>query len=602
MKNDLAERLLGRLNSDYAKIHKKYENLFWRFYMGEQSLEKKFNEATAEIEKFRTNKQLTDKVAKAAIGASGEIKKRLNWWKKFFELNQTPEELVPLRKEIIELESEIHKKRNFRKEGYIDPKTKEFVAASSNKMGTMMATADDEEARKACFEAIEKLSVELVDEYVKLVKLRNEFAKRMGYDDFYDYRLKVVEGATKEEVFGIFKEIFERTKYAFKDIRKMEKTIPGLRKPWNFRYLTSGNFIKEEDQYFQFDKALMNWGQSFAAMGINYNGGTLQLDLLDRKGKYNNGFCHYQDVVYQKGKKFTKASADFTCNTVIGQVGSGVNGLRTLFHEGAHAADRLNSRQKDAILNTEYPPASVSWAETHSQFCDTIMSGIDWRTRYAKNAEGKAYPFELFEKKVRKLQPFSPLGMMGIMFVSEFEKEIYEAKDLTREKVLEIAIEMDRKYFDMEVDSYYALYIPHIYSWDSSAYYHGYGLSELAVYQWREYFYEKYGYIVDNPNVGREMKMVWKLGSTRTFLEFVKIATGKELSTEPYISNVTRGIEETLALAKKRIKKLESVPEYTKRIKLEAKIKMVHGKKVICDSTRGFENMAAKYSEWLKKQ
>jgi len=96
------------------------------------------------------------------------------------------------------------------------------------------------------------------------------------------------------------------------------------------------------------------------------------------------------------------ASADFTCNVVAGdKVGSGVRGLDTLFHEGAHAADRLNGRQKDAILNTEYPPASVAWAETHSQFCDTIAGSIEWRMRYAQNTSGKPYPFELYEKKVR---------------------------------------------------------------------------------------------------------------------------------------------------------------------------------------------------------
>jgi Zn-dependent oligopeptidase len=344
----------------------------------------------------------------------------------------------------------------------------------------------------------------------------------------------------------------------------------------------------------------MNWGRSFAALGIKYNGGRLQLDLLDRKGKYNNGFCHYQDVVYYKNGKWKPGSADFTCNAVPGQVGSGVRGLETLFHEGAHAADRLNGRQKEAILNTEYPPASVAWAETHSQFCDTIANSIEWRMRYAKNASGKAYPFELFEKKVRKLQPFQPLSMMGIIFVSEFEKEIYETANLTRQKTLKIAKKLDKKYFDLTVGSYHALYIPHIYSWDSSAYYHGYGLSELALHQWREYFYKKYGYIVDNPNIGREMTRVWRLGSTKTFPEFVKLATGKKLSTEAFIKTVTRSAEETLKTAKERIKRLETIPRYGKKVDLNAKIKMVHGKKTICTDAKSFEEMATNYAGWLK--
>ena len=39
--------------------------------------------------------------------------------------------------------------------------------------------------------------------------------------------------------------------------------------------------------------AVEQWGRSFAAMNIGYKGATMDLDLLDRKGKYSNGFCHW---------------------------------------------------------------------------------------------------------------------------------------------------------------------------------------------------------------------------------------------------------------------------------------------------------------------
>lgn len=600
-KKDIS-KLLDQLNNDYVKVHKDYEHLFWLFYMGDRKLQKKFDQATKKLDAFRADEKRARLVESALEYASGELKTRLLWWKKFFSLYQTPKALVPLKDRIIKLESVIQKKRNSRKEGYIDPKTKKFVKASTNKMRMTMRTHDDERVRKACFDAVEKLSLHLVDEYVELVTLRNEFARKLGYEDFYDYKLRVVEGMTKKEVFGIFEKIYQKTKYAFGDIRKLEKTMPGLRKPWNFGYMMSGDFTKEEDPYFQFDEALLRWGRTFAAMGIHYNNGTLMLDLLDREGKHNNGFCHYQDVVQWKGGKWLPASADFTCNVVVGQVGSGVQGLHTLLHEGGHAADRLNSRQKDAILNNEYPPASVAWAETHSQFLDTLLGSIEWRVRYVKNKEGKAYPFELFERKVRKLHPNAPLDMMHIAYVSTFEREVYEMNHPTKEKVIEAAKRLYRKYFDLSEDSHLALFIPHIYSWDSSAYYHGYGLSELAVVQWREYFYKKYGHIVDNPRVGKEMIRVWRLGSSKTFLELVKLATGKHLSADPYIRAVTKTVDQKLKTAKERIVRLSRVPKYSKKIDLKATIKMVHGKQVICTSKKGFEKMAEKYGRWLRKQ
>jgi oligoendopeptidase F len=343
----------------------------------------------------------------------------------------------------------------------------------------------------------------------------------------------------------------------------------------------------------------MRWGKSFSALGIDYKKGTLQLDLLDRKGKYNNGFCHWPDSVHFKKGKRIPASTNFTCNVVVGQVGSGIEGYNTLFHEGGHAAHLLNAEEREVILNTEYAPATASWAETQSMFLDTVFSSIEWKTRYARNSNGEIYPFELFERKVKKLYPLFPLSMNSIIFVSNFEKDIYETKKLTTEKVLAIAKNNYRKYNDLSEDSLSALNVPHIYSWESSASYHGYGLAELALSQWREYFYKKYGYIVDNPNVGKEMARVWKLGSRKTYKEFVKIATGKNISPNPFLNEITQSVPYIIKNAKKKIARLNKVKQYTKSVDLNACIRMVDGKKEIANNKKSFEDMADIYKRFL---
>jgi hypothetical protein len=93
--------------------------------------------------------------------------------------------------------------------------------------------------------------------------------------------------------------------------------------------------------------------------------------------------------------------------------------------------------------------------------------------------------------------------------------------------------------------------------------YHGYGLAELAVYQWRDYFYKKYGYIVDNPNIGKEMQQVWKFGSRYTYKEFVKMMTGKKISADAYLRDTTLSIEKILKQSKDKINKLESIKRFT---------------------------------------
>lgn len=599
MKND-SIILLDRLNKEYYKLHKAYEDLFWVTYMGEHKLVSKRNKALKERDAFRANTKIYGEVCDHYTKNSGEIKTRLGYWKGFFERYQTPWEVLNLKDTIAKLESKIETNFAKRKEGYIDPKTKKFVEASSLKMSMISRTHSDEAMRKACFIAREKLDIEQIDNYVELVKLRNEYAKKLGFEDFYAFKLQNEEGMTKNELFTLFDDIYDKTKYAFKNIRALEKKMPGLRKPWNFSYMMAGDFTKEDDPYFQFSEAVERWGKSFSAMGIDFKKGSITLDLLDRKGKYNNGFCHWPGLVTFEGNKRIPGISNFTCNLVAGQIGSGIQGLTTLFHEGGHAAHLLNSQMKDVCINHEYAPMSTAWAEVQSMFLDTVMSGIEWKTRYAKNSDGKSYPFELYERKVRKLNILSPLDLNGISSVCELERKIYELKNPTADAIKKLAVQVKNKYDDLSEDSYRLLGVPHLYSWESACSYHGYGLAELGLTQWRKYFFDKYGYIVDNPNIGKEMEAVWKLGASKTFPEMIKLATKKKLSSKAFIQTITRGVDEMLKVSKKRIKKLESIKINRNKVNLNATIRLVHGKKLIADSSNGFESMVKKYSIWLK--
>ena len=138
-------------------------------------------------------------------------------------------------------------------------------------------------------------------------------------------------------------------------------------------------------------------------------------------------------------------------------------------------------------------------------------------------------------------------------------------------------------------------------SWETSGYYHGYGLAELGVCQWREYFFKKYGYIVDNPRVGKEITKVWSYGSLYPSKKLMVLATGKKLSPDAFIRSVTKSKAKVIADAKQRVARLEKVPRYTKPVELKGSITMVHGKKKIADNSKSFEDMDKKYRAWLKK-
>jgi Zn-dependent oligopeptidase len=599
------EKFLNELNQLNFKLHKRFENFYWLSHMGDHSVDRKLAAAQAARDAFRADSKYPERIKEYLKDVDPNNKRRLQNWLLYFSCYQMPKKALALKDQIAKLENKIQQKRiklAKQKEGYIDPYTEKFVQVSALQLSFITATHPDERMRKAAFEAKEKLAILFIKKYIQLINLRNEFAQVMGYDDFYAYKLERDEDMTKKKLFGIFDKIYNKTKYAFADVRAMEKTIPGLRKPWNFNYFMAGDFKKEEDPYFQFSEALTLWGKSFAALGIDFRSGELTLDLLDRPGKWNNGFCQSPKLVNYINNKRHPASTNFTCTLVIGQVGAGWDAYHTLFHEGGHAAHFLNMDQTENCLNSEYPPATSPWAETQSMFLDSVFSSTEWRTRYAKNQKDQAYPFAIFERKVKKLHALSPLDLHSVMMVSNFERAIYEAKNLTAKNLIKIAKHTYKKYTDRSVDSMSLLNVPHIYQFESSAAYHGYGLATLAVNQWRAYFYKKYGYIVDNRNIGKEMAKVWAMGSSKTFKEYVKIATGKELSVAAWLEAATSSIPKVLAKAKKRIARMQKVKKHIGKINLNAKVILVDGKKKIADNAKSFEDMAETYTLWLNKK
>jgi hypothetical protein len=127
-------------------------------------------------------------------------------------------------------------------------------------------------------------------------------------------------------------------------------------------------------------------------------------------------------------------------------------------------------------------------------------------------------------------------------------------------------------------------------------------LAEIALAQWREYFFKKYGSIVDNENVGKEMAITWKWGASKDFKTAVQEATGKKLSSKAIIKQLNLSPEQVIRQAKQRITALENNKVSTKPINLNAKIAMVHGKEKIADNSKSFEDMTEKYATWILKQ
>lgn len=294
--------------------------------------------------------------------------------------------------------------------------------------------------------------------------------------------------------------------------------------PWNIPAALAGDVTSKLDPYFPFEKAVERWGQSYAALGIDYRGATMVLDLLDRKRKYSNGFCHWPQPAWIKSNgTFQPSRTNFTSLADPKATGSGLTALQTLMHEAGHAAHFSNIEQHSPLFSQERAPTSVAYAENQSMFLDSLVSDAAWRSRYARDKQGNVLPWEVHEEELRSTHPYAVFDLRQMLSVPYFEKSLYELPDheVTPERIVALADEIEARIYGGPAPRP-LLSVPHIISDEASCYYHGYVLAEMAVRQTRAHFLKDGGVIVDNPSVGSALReKYWKPGNSVPFLDLV---------------------------------------------------------------------------------
>ena len=458
--------------------------------------------------------------------------------------------------------------------------------------------------RKAAWEGLRSIEPFVLDNgFIEIVRERNRLARMLGYGDYYDWKVTINEGFGKAKLFEVLDDLEANTRDAARRANEglQAEHGPSAVEPWNVGYHQTGDLTALTDPYFRFEEALKSWGTLFAAMGIRYSGATLRLDLVDRKGKYENGFMHGPMPAFVDNGVFRPARINFTANAVPGQIGSGKRALQTLLHEGGHAAHFSNIRMPAPCYSQEFAPTSVAFAETQSMFLDSVMGDADWLTRYATNESGEPMPLELIDTMLEKDHRFRATSLRGMLVVSYFEKALYEMdeSELTAENILRVARDIESRLLLQPASQRPVLSIPHLLSGESSAYYHGYTLAQMGVFQTRAYFRRKYGYIIDNPSVGPELaEKFWRPGNAKNFLEFIQDLTGEPFSANATVELVNKSVDDMRAEARAAIDKLATIPPYSGPVDLDATISVVHGDDVIAEG-ESFESLSSAFAEWI---
>ena len=609
-----ARNFFDYLNRAYLAVHKTKEDLFWTTYMGTSDDHEGFVRAESAYKEFigdpaklvETREQLA-RVRDSGPGAEREaLLHGLTGWLALFEANiiDSPEGRTRMR-EIVDAESALFERKRGHESRHLNDRGESEVA-SLPMLATNLSTNRVEERRRSSFDALRGIEQWVLDNgFLDLVTMRNRFARALGYDNYFDLKLQKNERLTTAALQHILDDFTRRTAAAnaraLADLRRTHGETATA--PWNIRFFASGDVIRRIDPYMPFGLALRRWIHSFRRLGIGFRNATMQLDLLERTGKHQNGFCHgpVPSWITEDGQ-WMPAAINFTAEAKPDQIGSGLRAITTLFHEGGHAAHFANVVQNSPCFSQEYPPTSMAYAETQSMFCDSVLSDADWLMRYAKTATGDPIPPALIVERIASSQPMRAFDALSLAVVPYFESALYQMPDddLTPERVLALARDTEVRVLGVESPRP-LLASPHLLNQESAASYQGYLLALMAVSQTRAHFLDELGYLADNVEIGPALSAhYWEPGNSVDHDRMLRSLTGDGFSAKPLADDCNDSADEARERAE-AVMRAAASRTYPDRVpaSLDAFIRIVHGNEVIADSSNGEEAMCDRFEGWV---
>jgi oligoendopeptidase F len=604
-----------RLNQDYLAVYTPKERWFWTNYMGTTADHAAFAASETAYKSFIADPERIDELraqiaAAEALPAGAERENLLHGlggWLHFFEVNAIESaEGRRLEAGLVEDDTALFAKRKELALYYTNEKG-ERTEGSTLVLSINLVSSDNEQVRKSSHDALLDLERWVVGNgYIDMVKRRNAFARALGYRNYFDYKVSVSEQMSPEQLFAILDGFEAQTRGSqrrgFEDLKR--RRGPEAVAAHNLKYYTRGDTAQRMDPYLPFAQSLRRWVESFGRMGVDYREADLTLDLIDRKGKFENGFMHLPRPPWYRDAAWVPAAINFTSNANPAQVGSGELGLMTLFHEGGHAAHFANVSQNAPCFSQEFPPTSMAYAETQSMFFDSLLGDADWLKLYAHNADGEPPPDGLIEQKIEAEQPMAAYHERTLLAVPYFEWAAYSLPEaeLTPERLISLARETEQRILGLDCAPRPVLAIPHLLDKTSACSYHGYLLAHMAVYQTRTYLKREFGYLADNPQVGPLLsKHYWQPGNSVSHNDTLVSLTGEGFTGRYLAEHCNRSVEQAWREAQAAMAAAMKRPQPPVQ-SLNASIRVVHGEELVADNSESDAAMFTAFEQWVRRR
>jgi peptidyl-dipeptidase A len=440
-----------------------------------------------------------------------------------------------LKKDMVELSTSITERYNkFR--GTIDGRE-----VTMSDIYLIMTTESDVVMRKKAWLASKQVGPVIVEDFLRLVKMRNKAARELGFENYHHMSL-VTNEQSVDKVDAIFAELERLTREPFAKLKvEVDEILAkeyGIRvedlRPWHYHdpFFQRTPLVYElnlDDYYAKHDVKELS-EKYYASVGLPVDDILARSDLYDKEGKNPHAFG--QDVDRH-------GDVRILCN-----LNNDERWMETILHELGHAIYAKYHDSSEPYLLRE--PAHAFTTEAMAMFFGRLSRNAAWMQQMLGLSDEERE--EVAEVAEKYLAFGQVLFARWAMVMYNFEKEVYAHPDR----------DLNNLWWDM-VQEYQLVnrpdekadagWVSKLHFTVAPCYYHNYMLGELFASQLHHYIVgnilkadsdEQISY-VDEPEVGEYLReKVLGPGAVYQWNEMIERATGEELTPKYFVEQFVK--------------------------------------------------------------
>lgn len=409
---------------------------------------------------------------------------------------------------------------------------------TTNDILEILKTETDSAVRKKAWLASKQVGPVVADDIVRLVKLRNEAARGVGFESFHTLMLETSEQDVSE-IDKLFKKLDTLTRKPYAKMKeKLDRKLAdncGIDKsdimPWHYHdpFFQEAPMVEkiDLDVYYKGKDIEALSAQFYDGIGLNIDDILKNSDLYDREGKNPHGFCTDIDK---------EGDVRILCN-----IKDNKKWMEVQIHELGHAVyAKYNDRDVPHILRN---PAHSFTTEAIAMLFGRLSGNALWMHEMLGLSDEQRKELEEVANEHTKLGQLIFARWVLVMY--NFEKAMYANPDQ----------DLNTLWWDM-VEKYQYVKRPEnrdrpdwaakIHFVMAPCYYHSYLLGEMLASQLHHYMAETIpGMKTDKgiSYVGQKklgsylQKNIFKPGNVYHFNEMIKRATGEYLTPKHFVDD-----------------------------------------------------------------